>query len=344
MRCSGQWRSLGLCPWREPTSKVAGTCSWRSRLTMQYLVLFVNTFGRLSFRDKELEALLEMRGIRNPPMRWSRVGVEGDETAFMEIDLPTEEDAVFLGSRSVGIKGIFEPWGAGASVEECLEACRAFPAQRKDPFLAEGSTFKINVVSVGGTISSAERGKLIETCFDYIDFKGKVQMDQTRKGVRAGKGPRADNQFWWLEDVGNPPHVSSSTGLVPHRRWFAREVALSQRPLLERYDLKKREYLCTTSMTAELSFLVANFAHCRPGTLVLDPFCGSASLLISAAHFGSYTMGGDIDIRVIRGKQKDKKMAAHCRFARTLKEVEIGPLSNFRQYGLMPPLDLVLVL
>ena len=99
-------------------------------------------------------------------------------------------------------------------------------------------------------------------------------------------------------------------------------IALSQRPLLERYDLKKREYLCTTSMTAELSFLVANFAHCRPGTLVLDPFCGSASLLISAAHFGSYTMGGDIDIRVIRGKQKDKKMAAHCRFARTLKEVE----------------------
>ena len=104
----------------------------------------------------------------------------------------------------------------------------------------QSSTFKINVVSVGGTISSAERGKLIETCFDYIDFKGKVQMDQTRKGVRAGKGPRADNQFWWLEDVGNPPHVSSSTGLVPHRRWFAREVALSQRPLLERYDLKKR--------------------------------------------------------------------------------------------------------
>jgi hypothetical protein len=61
-----------------------------------------------------------------------------------------------------------------------------------------------------------------------------------------------------------------------------------------------------------------------PGTLVLDPFCGSASLLISAAHFGSYTLGGDIDIRVIRGKEQDKAMPAHCRFARTLKDVQIG--------------------
>jgi tRNA (guanine10-N2)-methyltransferase len=197
------------------------------------------------------------------------------------------------------------------------------------------------VVSVGGTISDSERTQLIQDCFKYIDFKGKVRMDQTRKGVRAGKGPRAENQFWWLEDVGNPPHTANAKDLVPHRRWFAREIALGQRHLLDKYDLKKREYLCSTSMTAELSFLVANFAHCRPGTLVLDPFCGSASLLISAAHFGSYTLGGDIDIRVIRGKEQDKAMPAHCRFARTLKDVQIGPLSNFKQYGLTPPLDLV---
>ena len=40
-----------------------------------------------------------------------------------------------------------------------------------------------------------------------------------------------------------------------------------QRHLLDHYDLKKRQYLCSTSMTAELSFLVANFAHCRPGKM-----------------------------------------------------------------------------
>ena len=42
----------------------------------------------------------------------------------MEIDLPTEEDARFLGSRSVSIKGIFEPWGSGSTCEECLQAAK----------------------------------------------------------------------------------------------------------------------------------------------------------------------------------------------------------------------------
>ncbi len=63
---------------------------------------------------------------------------------------------------------------------------QAYPAALKDPYLAEGTTFKINVVSVGGHLADAERTSLIQTCFKYIDFKGKVLMDQTRKGVRAG--------------------------------------------------------------------------------------------------------------------------------------------------------------
>jgi hypothetical protein len=46
------------------------------------------------------------------------------QTAFMEIDLPTVEDAKFLGSRSVSIKGIFEPWGSGSTCEECLQAAK----------------------------------------------------------------------------------------------------------------------------------------------------------------------------------------------------------------------------
>ena len=46
---------------------------------MKYLVLFVNTLGRLSFRDNELKSLLEMRGVTGAEMSWVREGVEGDE-------------------------------------------------------------------------------------------------------------------------------------------------------------------------------------------------------------------------------------------------------------------------
>jgi tRNA (guanine10-N2)-methyltransferase len=41
----------------------------------------------------------------------------------------------------------------------------------------------------------------------------------------------------------------------------------------------------------------------RPHSLVLDPYVGTGSILVAAAARGAYTMGTDIDIRVIkRGK------------------------------------------
>ncbi len=38
----------------------------------------------------------------------------------------------------------------------------------------------------------------------------------------------------------------------------------------------------------------------RKGYLVFDPFAGTGSILIAAAHLGAYTLGSDIDIRVLR--------------------------------------------
>ena len=35
---------------------------------------------------------------------------------------------------------------------------------------------------------------------------------------------------------------------------------------------------------------------------MLDPFCGTGSMLVAAACFGATTIGGDIDIRILRGK------------------------------------------
>ena len=39
---------------------------------------------------------------------------------------------------------------------------------------------------------------------------------------------------------------------------------------------------------------MANLAHVQSGGLVLDPFCGCGSLLLSAAHLGAVTLGADV--------------------------------------------------
>jgi tRNA G10 N-methylase Trm11 len=41
--------------------------------------------------------------------------------------------------------------------------------------------------------------------------------------------------------------------------------------------------------------------------MVLDPFCGTGSMIIAAAHYGAMTMGFDIDIRVIKYGKHDMK-------------------------------------
>ena len=50
-------------------------------------------------------------------------------------------------------------------------------------------------------------------------------MDRTKKGVKAGKGQRAENQFWWMEDVGTADSGKrEGRNLTPTRVYFCREV------------------------------------------------------------------------------------------------------------------------
>lgn len=56
-------------------------------------------------------------------------------------------------------------------------------------------------------------------------------------------------------------------------------------------------------MDSELSLIIANMALANHGKLILDPFAGTGSLLLTCSQFGALTMGCDIDPRVIRGSK-----------------------------------------
>ena len=49
---------------------------------------------------------------------------------------------------------------------------------------------------------------------------------------------------------------------------------------LKKYDLKKRFYLGPTSLDPLLALLMATVSRVRPGHMVLDPFVGTASILV----------------------------------------------------------------
>lgn len=71
-----------------------------------------------------------------------------------------------------------------------------------------------------------------------------------------------------------------------------------------RLSLTKRRFIGPTSMDAEVACIMANVAMCKRGSLAYDPFTGTASILVACAYFGATTLGGDMDIRVLRGDKR----------------------------------------
>ncbi|PIA47671.1 hypothetical protein AQUCO_01400347v1 [Aquilegia coerulea] len=279
---------------------------------MWYLCVFFHRL--LDYRRPEVEALAELFGAYEDGrecLEWKLPQLNHPDSPFHFVNLPSEDIARNIANRSILVKGMYELWGEGCSYEELEEAIKAYPDDRKLPYLTSETTFRIIVDSFGKVISFEEQNKRIRG-FTYIPFKGRVNL----------KNP--DHKFWLIET----DEYGSNNGLPPvvqRRLFFGREVGAADRKLLPTYQLKSRKYLGPTAMDAEMAFLMANQALATPGKLVYDPFVGTGSILVAAAHFGAMTMGADIDIRVVRDGRGP----------------ECNVWSNFKQYGLPMPVSLL---
>jgi tRNA (guanine10-N2)-methyltransferase len=99
------------------------------------------------------------------------------------------------------------------------------------------------------------------------------------------------HKFWLIEIDGQVVN----NGLPPlegKHMYFAREIGAGDRSLVSKYELSRRKYLGPTAMDAEIALLMVTQALVQPGQLVYDPFVGTGSILIAAAHFGALTMVG----------------------------------------------------
>ena len=86
--------------------------------------------------------------------------------------------------------------------------------------------------------------------------------------------------------------------LEPRYLWLGRWIAKSNRRAI--LDFSR------TSMDAELSLVTANLLLAGPGKIVYDPFVGTGSFSVTAAHLGAMALGSDIDGRSVRGSPEKK--------------------------------------
>ena len=176
---------------------------------------------------------------------------------------------------------VFELWGYGEDYDALHQDIRhrtedLWPAYQE-------SSFRFDLDAFHGSHTHAQRRDIMES-LAYMKFRGPIVMSTPKF------------KFTIFEDY----DLDAKT---PHRVLFGRYLADGGRKAITKYTLKKRSYIATTSMDAELSLVTANMALSAPGKLAYDPFMGTGSFPLSCAHFGSTVFGSDLDGRSVRGKK-----------------------------------------
>jgi tRNA (guanine10-N2)-methyltransferase len=206
-----------------------------------------------------------------------------------------------FGRRSILSKCIYEIWGQGRDYDELHEDVRRRSQHLWGAFRQQ--SFKFSVDCFGSTKDVDQQRDIINS-FRYLDLRGKIKM----------KGPEAEFavlEEWLplpLQGEPNPTggHLELAVNVVAEtslsRVFLARKIGDSCRWLKEKHDLKKRPYISTTSMDAELALVTANMALANPGKIFLDPFVGTGGFMVAAAELGAVVLGSDIDGRSFRGK------------------------------------------
>ena len=284
--------------------------------TRRYLChLISNTW--FNFRIPELRAVAAFTGVPLAIDSEDEAAFH-EESVFLQVRVPDDESVARLAARTVMVRRFVEVWATGDSWETLSANLQALPPERHAAHLAEGTTFRVRVEAFGRAFTEPEKVEQINRLGTLLPFKGKVHL----------RSPQ--HSFVLLYDV------AKTEGARPPRLYFGREVALGQRELPGRYDLKRRNYIGTTSLDAELSLLMANLAAVQRHQLVYDPYCGTASTLVAAAHFGGRVLGSDLFGPVLHGKLRTRSGRS-----KATQPEQQGIPETFAQYAMLPPLALV---
>lgn len=81
---------------------------------------------------------------------------------------------------------------------------------------------------------------------------------------------------------------------------------IAAKPFVERRP-RKKPFFHPSAMPSKLARCMVNLAHAKTGELVLDPFCGTGSVMIEAAFIGCRVLGFDVQRRMTKGCLKNLK-------------------------------------
>ena len=148
--------------------------------------------------------------------------------------------------------------------------------------IERGESFAVRVRRVGKTAPNIGRLGLERKLGKTILDKAEGTMVNLTKPQRTFFGILTENRFVF--------------GL--------KMTEIRAKPFIER-NPQKKPFFHPSAMSAKLARCMVNLAQPKPGDLVLDPFCGTASILVEAGLMGCRVIGFDVQPHMVRGSLRN---------------------------------------
>ena len=255
---------------------------------------FADSLERLeAFRQQEVESIVEVWCRENQTTNSDEVCrfLEDPSTSRVSlIDFASKSLREAVCARSMLLHSVFEYIAMARSIPLLLQKLRCLKQHLLGIGMGPGKRFKLHLEACGFSFTLAEKGYLYEIIGSALPQEGIIDL------------AKPESAFWiFFEGTRHNGPISIQ------RICMAKLLHLSARKQInEKYSLKTRPHIGTTSLPPELAFMVANIALIRPHTAVYDCFCGTGSTLTTAAHFGAASFGSDRDARTIRERPTQK--------------------------------------
>jgi tRNA (guanine10-N2)-dimethyltransferase len=153
-----------------------------------------------------------------------------------------------------------------------------------EPILKDNSTFAVRIKRVKDYGSKND-------VMGYERKLGKLILAQSKKAKVSLRNPE----------------ITFRGVLTGNELVFGLQLAeIPAKPFVERRP-RKKPFFHPAAMSSKLSRVMVNLTQTKKGEILLDPFCGTGSMLIEAALIGCQAFGLDVQRRMVRGTLRNMR-------------------------------------
>ena len=247
----------------------------------------------------------------------------------------TVEQWVNIGAQCIGFKAVFQVVGEGEMLTDCVADVGRLTDHEILTLVPDTWSIKIKHLGRTKRLSPSERRVQVEHFREVLGV-----LTQRRVDLEA-----PDTDLWLLKDCRRLEESDFSVNRQDaHYHWLLKRIKpstnISAHELALQSDVKKRAFIGTTTMPSDRALLMTNLAKVTKGDVVLDPFCGSAGLLLASSLLGAKAVGGDLDERML--SHKDHPLSCPPSLGRPMRGVEkVSYGDSFIELGLPEPTLLI---